>query len=84
MFHSDVYSLLDVSVTDFLVDDDADGGLGYVVDDTSLSVVNLEWHTLLYGTVGSDINDITNPEFLLDPNHIPRIRSCSLVREEVS
>lgn len=43
---SEVDSLLDVTVLDFLVDDDADRALGDVVDDSCLSVIDLVWHTV--------------------------------------
>lgn len=44
-----------------LVDDDTDGRLGNVVNNAGLSVVDLVWHTLLDGTVGDDVNDISDP-----------------------
>lgn len=43
---TEVDALLDVTVLDLLVDDDADCALGDIVDDSSLSVVNLVWHTI--------------------------------------
>ncbi len=46
MLEAEVNSLLDVAVLHLLVDDDADGALGDVVDDTGLAVVDLVRHTI--------------------------------------
>ena len=44
MLNSQVHSLLEISVTDFLVDDDSDGGFGHVVNDAGFAVVDFVGH----------------------------------------
>ena len=60
MLNTEVDTLLNVTVANNLLDDDTNGGLGYVVDNTSLTVVKLVGHTLLDRTVGLDVNNVTD------------------------
>ena len=46
MFDPHVDALLHVPVADLLVENDTDGGLGYVVDDAGLAVVDFVGHAV--------------------------------------
>ena len=60
VFNAEVNALGENLVTDSLVHFNTDGALGDVPDDTSLTVVEFVWHTLVYGSVGLHVNDLTN------------------------
>lgn len=44
MLDTNVDTLLDVSVSNTLVDDDSDRGLGHVVNNAGFAMVDLVWH----------------------------------------
>jgi len=81
---ADVHTLLHIAVVDTLVDDDTDSGLGNVVDDTGLTVVDLVGHTLLDSTVYFDVDDVT--DFVLFHVHTERDESLlfEVPREGIS
>jgi len=57
---TEVHSLLDVTVANNLIDDDTDSVGGDIVDNASPSVVVFVRHTLLLGSVGFDVDEVTN------------------------
>jgi len=60
VFDAEVDTLLDVTVADLLVEDDADSGLGNVVDDAGFAVVDLVRHALLNCTVTDYIHNVSD------------------------
>jgi hypothetical protein len=56
---SDVESLADNSVSDLLVDDDADGAGVHVEDCSGSAVVVLVWQTFVDGSVADHIDNIS-------------------------
>ncbi len=60
MLDSDVESLGDDSVSDLLVDDDAQSSGVDVENCTGSAVVVLVWHTFVDGTIADDIDNISD------------------------
>ena len=78
MLDSDTDSLWDDSSIDQLVDNDTDGDSGDVENSSGLSVVELVWNTLMDGSIGDDINVISN--FVVDEISVEWSSSMLLVR----
>jgi hypothetical protein len=60
VFNTDINTLFNVAVTNDLVNNNTDRGLGNVVDDTSTTVVELVRHTLLDSSISLDVNNVTD------------------------
>ena len=60
MLDADIDSLFYVSITDSLVDYDADGGFGDVVDNTGFAMIDFVGHAFLDGSVGFDVDDVSD------------------------
>jgi len=78
MLNSDTDSLWDDSSVDQFVDNDTDGDSGDVENSSGLTVVELVWHTLMDGTIGDDIDVISN--FVVDEVSVEWSSSMLLVR----
>lgn len=59
VLNSDAESLLHVSVSDNLVDNDTNSRLGHVVNNTGLTLVVFVRHTLVDRTIGLDVNNVS-------------------------
>ena len=75
--HLDVDSLLDDAVSDLLVHLHTHSSLGHIEHHTSASMVTLEGHTLVDGTVGDDIDVVT----ILVASHVGGERNHSVLAE---
>ena len=75
--HLDVDSLLDDAVSDLLVHLHTHSSLGHIEHHTSASMVTLEGHTLVDGTVGDNIDVVT----ILVASHVGGERNHSVLAE---
>jgi hypothetical protein len=84
VFDADVDALFNVAIANFLVDYDAHGGAGHVVDDASLAVIDLVGHAFLYGAVGLNIDNITDSfDIVSSSSWFLNFRNCVLVWSDV-
>ena len=60
MLDADIDALFDISVANSFVNYDADSGSGNVVDDPGFAMVDFVGHALLDGSVGFDVDDVSD------------------------
>lgn len=60
MLDADIDSFFDVSVADSLVYDDADSGFRDIVNHTGFAMVDFVGHAFLDGSVGFDVDDVSD------------------------
>lgn len=60
MLDADIDALFNFSISNSLVNYDADGGFCDIVDDTGLAMVDFVGHAFLDGSVGFDVDDVSD------------------------
>ena len=74
---SDIDALLDVAVSDNLVDDNTNGMRSDVVYNASAPMVEFMGHTLLLGGIGLDVDNIANAVVHKERRQLDRAMFCN-------